>query len=264
MRDTKKDIILVGPAGTGKTKLLERFINNLYVDETYTATLGLDMRRQSITTNGETIESIIWDTGGQERYISSLRPTIKNAAVVIVIVDLSNLKNGFEYFTNNIRESISPNTPLILVGTKADIPKHLVGSETGQRTAEQIGTKTYFECSAKTGEGVNEIFQKAAELIIQAAKKPTKFVVDTFKRKNANPANQINIPLGSDEPETNSCNCFSIFSPSPQPKYQPMQANIRYSPNSSDDEYDLNKVSLNPHANESDSDSDSNDGCTIS
>merc|ERR1712013_756508 len=71
-----------------------------------------------------------------------------------------------------------PHTPILLVGTKMDIRhgisvegRHMgdfaaLSREDGQRLCEEINGLKYFECSAHTGVGLEELFGEAARTVI--------------------------------------------------------------------------------------------------
>lgn len=74
-----------------------------------------------------------------------------------------------------------PKIPIILVGNKKDLRNdeklryelqkqklEPVRPEQGKQMAEQIGAVAYLECSAKTKEGVREVFEKAAHAALQS------------------------------------------------------------------------------------------------
>ena len=62
-------------------------------------------------------------------------------------------------------------TPIVLVGNKVDLrlspPVDTdVSADEGRRTADDIGAAAYCECSAKTGAGVGEMFDRAVRLTL--------------------------------------------------------------------------------------------------
>jgi Ras homolog gene family, member A len=73
-----------------------------------------------------------------------------------------------------------PSTPYILIGCKADLRKGqtpeelkrlgsgVVSKEEGKLAAQRIGAGLYMECSAKTGEGLVEVFNQAARTSLSA------------------------------------------------------------------------------------------------
>jgi Ras family protein A len=77
--------------------------------------------------------------------------------------------------------------PILLIACKKDLrndPKviedlrrigqHPVTTEEGQNMANKIGAYKYLECSARTGEGVREVFEHATRSALLYRKKPSK------------------------------------------------------------------------------------------
>lgn len=124
---------------------------------------------------GKDIELALWDTAGQEEY-DRLRPLSYPESDVILIV----FSVDFPTSLANVQDKWFPEvahfcegTPIILVGTKTDLrtdeqTKRMLGAqgqapitpEQGGLVAKEIGAK-YIECSAKTGRGVQEVFNLA-------------------------------------------------------------------------------------------------------
>jgi GTPase SAR1 family protein len=57
-------------------------------------------------------------------------------------------------------------TPIIITGNKCDIPNRQIPIDEAERYAMSVGSQ-HFGSSAKTGQGVNEIFRVLSERIIE-------------------------------------------------------------------------------------------------
>lgn len=105
--------------------------------------------------------------------------------VLLVCFSLEN-PDSFENITQKWIPEIRhycPNVPFILVATKKDLRhnefisdpvtkkkyKH-VTTEEGQQLAEHVKAFAYVECSAKTRDGVREVFDTAAKAALQKRK----------------------------------------------------------------------------------------------
>lgn len=132
------------------------------------------------------VELALWDTAGQEDY-DRLRPlSYPDTDVILMCFSIDSpdsLENIPEKWTPEVKH-FCPNVPIILVGNKKDTrndpntQKELkkskqepVKSQEGQAMAEQIHAFAYLECSAKTKEGVREVFETATRAALQVKKK---------------------------------------------------------------------------------------------
>ncbi|CAG8518774.1 13101_t:CDS:2 [Acaulospora colombiana] len=139
-----------------------------------------------VEVDGRHVELALWDTAGQEDY-DRLRPLSYPDSHVILIcfaVDSpDSLDNVQEKWISEVMHFCA-GLPIILVGCKKDLrfdPKTIeelrktsqrpVTPEEGMGVAQKIGAHKYLECSAKTGEGVREVFEHATRAALLTRKK---------------------------------------------------------------------------------------------
>ena len=128
----------------------------------------------------------LWDTAGQEDY-DRLRPlSYPDTDVILMCFSIDSpdsLENIPEKWTPEVKH-FCPNVPIILVGNKKDLrndpntirelqkmKQEPVKFEDGRAMKERISAYDYLECSAKTKEGVREVFETATKAALQMKKK---------------------------------------------------------------------------------------------
>ncbi|KAK0394699.1 hypothetical protein QR680_000882 [Steinernema hermaphroditum] len=187
MAAIRKKLVIVGDGACGKTCLLIVFSKDQFPDlyvptvfENYVADIEVD---------GKQVELALWDTAGQEDY-DRLRPlSYPDTDVILMCFSIDSpdsLENIPEKWTPEVRH-FCPNVPIILVGNKKDLrndPQTLrelakmkqepVKPDQGRAIAEQIGAFDYIECSAKTKDGIREVFEKATQAALQQKKRNKK------------------------------------------------------------------------------------------
>ena len=106
-------VVLIGESGVGKTSIISRYISNTFC-AVLTATPGASVTTKTIYIQEckQSIKFEIWDTAGQEKYRSLAKVFYKNAAVCILVYDITR-KASFEelknYWLNEIKANGSPN-----------------------------------------------------------------------------------------------------------------------------------------------------------
>jgi len=132
-----------------------------------------------VDVKGEPIELALWDTAAQGDYADRLRPLSypeANAFLICFSIEWpDSLDNVLEKWDPEIKHFGAERVPRFLVGCKKDLRNDrgtlqapagilqiLVTTEQGREVAKVIGAE-YFECSAKTGEGVRELFARVTE-----------------------------------------------------------------------------------------------------
>ena len=163
------EYIIIGPAEVGKTSLIVRFFDNVFFNTSYN-TIGIDMRSKLFLDYGNyTIKLNIYDTAGQERYVNIVSNFIKNKGCILLCFSLSSLSSFEECkkYSRIINEIKDPNTIVALVGTFKDMSntcKNIDRNELNEFIKEN--DYKYFEVSAKSGEGVKELFMDTVKLMI--------------------------------------------------------------------------------------------------
>lgn len=164
--------IIIGDPSVGKSNIVLKYANNKFTDD-YQATIGVEFGAKNIEINKKTIRIQIWDTAGQENFRSIIRAYYKNCCCAIVTYDITSRKS-FESIQNWMEEvkCEAPSTvQIILVGNKCDLEdQRAVTRDEGQELAQKEGI-IFMETSAKTGDGIEEIFRKAAEDICDKIEK---------------------------------------------------------------------------------------------
>lgn len=113
---------------------------------------------KEVTSEGKSLRLHIWDTAGQERQNSLTSSYFHGTEVVVIVFNLTDRKTfeNMEVWLDDTRRSADDQACIIIVGTKADEAGHAVTAEEATAFAQK-NNATYFEVSAKTGAGTEEL-----------------------------------------------------------------------------------------------------------
>ena len=155
----KLKLIVVGNQGTGKSCILNRFVNETF-EENYEATIGLDFQSKNITIHDQDVRLIIYDTAGQEKFRSLIPMYIREAQIILFIYDISDEEsfNSIPKWIQEVKEVLKEEVVFVLIGNKIDLEsQRKVSFEDGKKFAEQ-NNFVFQEVSAKTGKNFENLF----------------------------------------------------------------------------------------------------------
>mmetsp|Transcript_23994 Transcript_23994/g.53319 ORF Transcript_23994/g.53319 Transcript_23994/m.53319 type:complete len:185 (+) Transcript_23994:197-751(+) len=183
MQDIK--CVICGDGAVGKTCMLISYTTNSFpqdyvptVFDNYSANVMVDSRQINIG---------LWDTAGQEDY-DRLRPLSYPGTDVFLICFSLDAHTSFENIKNKWYPEIkhhSPGTPFILVGTKLDTrtegKAEYVTKSMGEGLKDELKAFKYLECSARTQEGLKQVFDESIRCVLlsqsSAGKKKSKCMI---------------------------------------------------------------------------------------
>ncbi len=161
--------VMIGEGGVGKTSITVRFTEDRF-DENMMLTIGASFASKKLQIDGNPLTLMIWDLGGQPRFRDVVGDYFRGAKIAVAVCDVSRSYSlgRLTDWIDRLKESV-PDCELLIVGNKTDerVNGTGVSFDEGTEFAAQYGTR-YIEVSAKTGEGIDEMFEMIAQHLVRA------------------------------------------------------------------------------------------------
>jgi Ras-related protein Rab-11A len=151
----------VGDSGVGKSNIFYQFIRNEFRIDSKPTT-GVQVTRRGIDIDGATVMVRLCDMAGLERYRAPAPGCYQDVAGAIVAYDLSN-KRSFEHvelWLRELRDHVSKNMPVLLVGNKSDLhPLHRTVDSAQAAAFARDNDMSFLEVSALSGQNIEVALQ---------------------------------------------------------------------------------------------------------
>ncbi len=163
----QKKICMVGAFGVGKTSLIARYVHSMF-SEKYLTTVGVKIDKKVVQSAGDEVTLVLWDLAGEDALTTVKPAQIKGASGYILVVDgvrRQTLEAAID-LQRRVTEVLA-NAPFVCVLNKADLRQSW---EIGPSDFEPLSAQnwTVVETSAKTGIGVEEVFQRLTDTMMEA------------------------------------------------------------------------------------------------
>jgi len=162
----KFKITLFGPGGVGKTSLLLRYIKD-YFSEDLKKTIGSNFLIKDVEIDGKAVRLLLWDIGGQPQFHKLRTIYFKGSNGALGVFDLSVSQTLLKIpgWISSIKKTVKKTIPMILLGNKLDLARE-IDREEAEDLAKRLNCD-YLETSAKTGENVENAFEKIARACLE-------------------------------------------------------------------------------------------------
>ena len=171
--ETLIKLSIIGDSSVGKSNFLFKFIEGQF-SPLHVATIGFDYKSRIVTLpeSKKKVKLQIWDTAGQEKYMSINKNLFQRVQGVILMYDITKHETfeRLDVWLNLIKQ-ITNDIPIILVGNKLDQEDSIENGRAVEYTeGEDYAQKNnldFFETSALDGTNIDKIFATIAEKVLK-------------------------------------------------------------------------------------------------
>jgi small GTP-binding protein len=177
MSQSKFKVILLGDTGVGKTSIARRQSQNTF-DFKMTPTVGASHLRASVHIDEQNVDLLLWDTAGQEQFVSLVPMYARGANICIIVGSIVNPEScdHIPLWRDRLFDA-GEHPPVVVAINKMDL------LEGAPLTIESVKTNlagfqdVYF-VSARTGIGIKSLFAEIAHIALRGTNAPKPTSID--------------------------------------------------------------------------------------
>jgi len=162
----QKKICMVGAYGVGKTSLVARYVKSIFSDK-YLTTVGVKIDKKPIKISGQDVTLMLWDLAGEDA-LTTIKPAhLRGASGYILVID--GLRKATLDVAVDLQRRVSDAigaVPFVCAVNKVDVRPEWQVQQSDLDDLAGRGWELLFS-SAKTGDSVEEIFQRLASSMLK-------------------------------------------------------------------------------------------------
>ena len=175
-------VIIIGESNAGKTCIIKTFIESSSVSNVEATVNATYYNKVLDFGNKKRVSFDVWDTNGHEKFRTLTKLFYTNAAVGILVYDVTN-KNSFNEIKNfwydELKKNGDENIVIAIVGNKIDkFYEEEVTENEGREYANSVGAIFQLTSCVKN-QGIQELFKQCGEKYLDIYK-------DCFAEKEQN------------------------------------------------------------------------------
>ncbi|KXS21989.1 RJL family GTPase [Gonapodya prolifera JEL478] len=153
-------VLSVGDPAVGKSCIIKRFCEGRFVQE-YISTIGIDYGVKPVIVDGQELKVSFWDSAGDPAYFEIRSEFYKDTQGVLLVFDVSQRKSfeSLDRWLQELKNLSGTDAVLIVVGNKIDSAQRTVPTTEIASYCAKIG-KRFFETSASSGQGIQDLFDQ--------------------------------------------------------------------------------------------------------
>lgn len=193
LRKIDLKIVVLGPSGAGKTSIINRYCNNVFIQDTR-STIGAGFYERTVQIDETEASVMIWDTAGEERFRSVAPALLRGTNGLILVFDMGSTRSFREIddfltmFVNVCQVNPGKPYPVMLLGNKCDLDMIDVYQEMVDIWMHRHKVTMYHKVSAKTGKNIDDAFDELIQFLINPINKnesvPIQIVLASPEQKN--------------------------------------------------------------------------------
>ena len=159
-------IIIIGDSSVGKSNILAVY-NDGKFNENLQPSIGVEFIAKNIEIENTKFRLQIWDTAGQESFLSMTKVYYKNSCCAFIVYDITEKKSfdHVEFWLNELKNEAPESILYVLIGNKSDLyKKRVISFEQGSDYAKKH-KMMFFETSARNKIDIDNIFKETVKRI---------------------------------------------------------------------------------------------------